>query len=166
LLDSFKICFESLKEETGSIAIHLKKTHAYPQNIRLKDRVGRLYTFSVDDTPFVLQEKKPILMQAVKLAMKEGKKQEAKQILAAFVELIRTRAKKGILFKDASYMRNYGYDGNKAYMIDIGSFYYREDLPFYEAYRKAFFETLSPLKDWLAEQDPELMHEFEEMAIQ
>ncbi len=164
LLRSFRIAFEELREETGLMAVHLKRTGCYPQTLNLIDRIGRRYSFCLDDAPFLLQKKRPILMQAVKQALKQGDREEAKRILAAFIEVVDARAKKAILFKDASYMRNYGYDGKTAYMIDIGSFYRREDISLAEASLKSFSETLSPLKEWLADNDPELFRQFEQMA--
>ena len=62
-----------------------------------------------------LQRKKPILMTEFQRALRDGRRPEAEKMLDAFVEAIAERARRGILNKDPSFIRNFGFDGERAF---------------------------------------------------
>ncbi|HSX38403.1 MAG TPA: hypothetical protein VLE95_06195, partial [Chlamydiales bacterium] len=148
VVNSMQIAYEKLREETGVIAIHFGQTEDLGQTLTLIDPLGIRYQIPAHTTAFVLQLKKPVLMQAFVKALQEGKRRKGENILDAFIDLVVARGKKGIWNKDGSFLRNYGFDGIKGYQIDIGSFYYKNSDKI-----GSIRDTMSPVQSWLAETD-------------
>lgn len=146
LVDSVSIAFEELKEQTALIAVHLGKSEER-QRVTLVDALGSKFKFSAGKTPFVLQYKKPLLTKAFMAAQSVTEKEK---ILSAMLDVIAERAKKGILNRDRSFLRNYAYDGTKAYQIDVGSFFYTDG----KASAKSFCDSVEPVCEWLEKIDP------------
>lgn len=152
ILNSFQIAANEMKEATGTVYLHLHRSDHLGKKVRLTDRVKRSYTIDLDKTAFVLQEKKPLFLPAFKNAKTP---EEAQKILSAFLDAVYQRASKGILNKDGSFRRNYGYDGQRCIQIDIGSFYTQPGDP-QMAFEKSIHETMEPFERWLREYDPQL----------
>ncbi|MES2273513.1 MAG: hypothetical protein V4487_04925, partial [Chlamydiota bacterium] len=73
---------------------------------------------------------------------------------------------KGILNKDASFIDNYGFDGQKAFFIDVGSFYRLQGIEGATAVEKSLHDTMCPVKEWLAKIDPQMLQLFEQQIVQ
>jgi hypothetical protein len=158
---SFQIAGNEMKEETGTLYLHLNQSDHLKKTVQLTDRIGRKYNIDLDTSAFILQEKKPIMLPLFKQAVADGNIDQAKEILTAFIAAVESRARKGILNKDASFRRNYGYDGNKCIQIDIGSFYYKPALTSQESFERSFRETTGAVQIWLNENNPEIATWFE-----
>ncbi|HSX25817.1 MAG TPA: hypothetical protein VLE89_02275 [Chlamydiales bacterium] len=157
LFSSFQISFEELKEQTGMIALHLGQTAPEGKQLTLVDRLGCAFHLPMEKTSFVLQHKYPILIRSFLSALEQGNRKEGERILEALVDVVVERGSKGILNRDGSFLRNYGYDGQKAYQIDIGSFFHNENLEEEEAFRKSIRDTMNPIRFWLGKTDPEML---------
>ena len=157
LLNSFQISFEFLREETALLALHLGKSKDEGRILSIVDRLGRMHRLPMRDVAFALQRKEGILMNRFQEAIASGDRAKARQILFSFADTIIERAKKGILNKDGAFMRNYGYDGSKAYQIDIGSFYRIDGISLREACAHSMEATFCPVRPFLAKIDPELL---------
>jgi hypothetical protein len=157
LLESFQISFDELRDQTALLAMHLSKTEDEGRTVRIVDRLGRSHELPLYNTAFILQRKKRILMDVFQDALRSGKREVACQALDAFLAVVSERARKGILNKDPSFIRNFGFDGTKAFQIDIGSFYRRKGIVGREAYCKSIRETMAPVRDWLADLDPSML---------
>ncbi|MBS0625221.1 MAG: hypothetical protein JSS32_04155 [Verrucomicrobia bacterium] len=161
ILESFRIAYEELKEDTAVIYLHLNKTNCWKTPLKIKDRLGRTYLLDADRTAFILQEKKPIMMAAFQECLKRGDRKGAEEILDAFLAVVVKRAEKGIYNKDPSFLRNFGWDGERGIQIDIGSFYRKLGKTGTAASRQSFSETMGPVRLWLAQVDPEISERFE-----
>lgn len=157
ILDSFSLSFRELKHQTALLAFHLGQSEPRGKKLTLIDRIGFKYQIPLENAPFVLQEKKPLLMEAFTSALEKGEKKEAEKILDALISVIVERAEKGILNRDRSFLRNYGYDGENAYQIDVGSFFKNPNLSHYASYEKSLRDSLDPIQEWLAENEPSLL---------
>jgi hypothetical protein len=151
VVESMRISFDELRDETGVLAIHIGITENHGAKIKLRDRLGIPYQIPLEKTTFVLQKKQPILMRCFLEANREKKE----EILSAFIDLIVARGQKGIWNKDESFLRNYGYDGKRGYQIDIGSFYHKPDGV------ASIRDAIRPIKSWLAKNDPSMLSFFE-----
>ncbi len=159
ILDSLRISFQELKEQTGLLAIHLGQSESR-QFLKVIDASGYLHSLPLGKTSFVLQTKHPILMRTFSEALNRKDLREAKKILDALLHAILERARKGILNRDRSFLRNYGFDGTSAYQIDVGSFFKRADLSQKAAFEKSARDSLDPIQEWLAQNAPELLDYF------
>lgn len=163
LLESFRVSYEELRDQTALLALHLGKSEDRGEKIRIVDRIGRSYEMPLHNTAFILQRKKPILMAEFQKALREGSRDRAEQMLEAFLQVIVDRAKLGILNKDPSFLRNFGFDGKSAFQIDIGSFYRVKGISGRIAYEKSIRETVGPVREWLASVDREMAESFDQM---
>ncbi len=157
VLDSFALAFDELKNQTGLLAIHLGQSHSTGKKLTIVDAAGCKCQIPLEKAPFVLQYKKPLFMKALSAALEKGQRKEAEKILDALVYNIRERAKKGILNRDRSFLRNYGYEEGKVYQIDVGSFFRSRDLSPSASYQKSLLDSLAPVQEWLAENAPQMV---------
>ena len=96
-------------------------------------------------------------MQSFSQALENNEIDQAKKILDALTDAIIARSEKGIFNKDPSFLRNYGFDGEKAYSIDIGTFCKKEELDPLQAPQKSIDYSTGPIRDWLAKTSPEML---------
>lgn len=153
---SFDLCMNELKDETGLIAIHLGQTEKDDRTLTVIDATGSKHILPLYKSSFIFQYKKPILMRLFQSAIEKENRSEAEKILDALIDVVVARAKKGILNRDRSFLRNYGYDGKKAYQIDVGSFFKSKQLEPEAAYQKSVRDSMDAVQEWLRDHDPEL----------
>jgi len=156
VLESMRIAYEKLQEDTGVLGLHFGETADQGRWITLYDPMGAPIFLPAHKTAFVLQKKQPILMRSFMDALKHQDRQEAKRILDAFIDVVVARGAKGIANKDGSFLRNYGFDGQKGYQIDIASFYYTKDG------QQSISDTMSRVRSWLEATDRDMLNYFED----
>jgi len=159
LLESFRIAFKDLKTQTGILTLHLGTSEPKGQKLTLVDALGYPHRLNLEEVSFILQYKHPLLTQQF-LAALEKDEVQAKQILDALLTTIAERAQKRVLNRDRSFLRNYGYDGQRAFQIDIGSFFRMEGLQGDIAFQKSIRDSTDPIQEWLAEAAPQLLPYF------
>ncbi|MGB7978476.1 MAG: hypothetical protein WCF19_04865 [Chlamydiales bacterium] len=165
ILNSFQLSASELKRQTALIALHLGQSAPSGKELTLIDALGCTHRFPLHKTPFILQLKQPILMQSFQTALAKGDQKEAERILDALLAVIVERASQGILNRDRSFLRNYGYDGQTAYQIDVGSFFRKPDLTPSDAYEKSIRDSTDPILEWLAQNAPH-MRDYFSAAVQ
>lgn len=157
IVGSMHIAFNELRDQTGILALHLGQSNSRGRKLTLIDALGCKHHLPLESTPFVLQYKHPILMKSFQDALATGKREEAKAILDALIVAVFERGAKGILNKDRSFLRNYGFDGQKAYQIDIGSFFRIEGMERSDAFHKSVRDSMDAVKEWMANTDPDML---------
>jgi len=155
VLNSMKIAYEELQEDTGVLALHFGRAPDLGKEITVIDALGYHHRLPAHKTTFVLQTKQPILIKAFLDTLRSGDRAKGKEILDAFIDVVVARGSKEIWNKDESFLRNYGFDGNKGYQIDIGSFYHKPNGA------ASIRDTMHPVKSWLAKTDPEMLAYFD-----
>lgn len=162
LFESFRLSLSDLQEETALLALHLEPTLPTGKEVLLKNRLRFSYRLPLDKTLFALQRKKALLVPTLQEALRRGDVNEAHRIVEAWVVLVGKRAHKGILNKDASFLRNFGYEAGRAFQIDIGSFY-KGKSERREVALRSIRETMEPVRAWMAKQDLALLKFCEEV---
>jgi hypothetical protein len=156
VLESFHISATELQSQTGTLALHIGQSAPKGSVLKVVDALHCRHHLPLEKVSFILQRKHPIWTKAFTDSLEKGDKKKAEMILDALVEVIVERGKKGILNKDRSFLRNYGFDGVKAYQIDIGSFFRKADLSLDAAYQKSVIDSLDPVQEWLLLKSPEM----------
>ncbi len=151
--NSFEISFSELKDQTGLVAIHLGASQAIAERLTVVDKLGCKHHIPLESTSFVLQYKRPLLTKIFTQALQQ---REREQILDALVDAVVARAQKGILNRDRSFIRNYGFDGQRAYQIDVGSFFRQQGLDPAAAFQKSLLDSMGAVQEWLSQKDPEM----------
>jgi hypothetical protein len=160
-LESLRIAATDLRNETAVVYLHLHQTKTLPQRFVVYDRLNRPLKIDLNQLAFVLQEKKAIMMPLCIKALKDGDRKTAEKMMLAFLDMIDIRAQKGIFNRDPSFLKNFGWDGEKSIQIDIGSFWRRSDLSENEGYLLSLREGTGPFREWLAKMDEEMFDWFE-----
>jgi len=151
VFNSFQIGYENLKELTGILFLHLKKTAPTNQTLTLIDSLGYKYRVKAHEIAFILQKKQSLLIPAFLDALAQGNRSEGERILTSLAEAMIARGQKGIGNKDSAFLKNYGFNGRDGFLIDIGSFYYNKDTS------RSIYDSIQPVRKWLETIDAEML---------
>ena len=155
LFASFEISCDDLLEETALVALfNAPKTG---KKVEIVDRLGRTVKLPLEKTGFILQRKLRLFQDVFQEAMDKRDEGEVSRILDRLIDVVIQIAKKGIISKDGSFLKNFGFDENRAYQIDVGSFYRMENLSDEEVFSLAMHASLETLRVWLLELNPSLL---------
>lgn len=157
ILDSFLIASKELREQTGVLALHFGEMKRQEKWITVIDPLGCKFHLPFHKTTFLLQQRQPILMRGFVEALSQGDRAKAERILSAFIDIVVERGKKGIWNRDESFMKNYGFDGEKAFLIDVGSLYRKPDGI------ASIHDTMHPIRSWLRKTDVSMLNYFDEV---
>ena len=163
IVESIRLAQEELGFQTGIIASHLGQSAPSPIRLHLVDALSCHYHPLLYKTPFILQKKQPLLIPIFLNALKQNHLEESKKILEALLDVIVKRAKKGILNRDRSFLRNYGFDGTYAYQIDVGSFFQTKEMTPEMIYQKSVRDSTDPIREWLAQINPQMRITFDQL---
>lgn len=153
---SCKLAYDRFKEHTGLLYLHLNKTHIFHQTITLVDNIGIAHPIDLDSLEFALQKTATLAYPKIDQCMKEGDQEAAKRCLKSLIELIVARSKAGLADRDPIVKRNFGFIGEKAIEIDLGSFYEDPLLTQAPAYKRELFCETLKLKSRVQKRYPEL----------
>lgn len=118
---SYKIAYESLRQETGLVFLHLNKDQ-FNQNLDLVDKLGIHHQIPLGRYEFLVQKRASLLYTALDKMIQAGSLDDAKETLTKLVHLLAHRSQKGISDKDPDLNTNFGVIGNQPIQIDVGRF--------------------------------------------
>jgi hypothetical protein len=159
VLESARLAMEELKDATALIAMNFspKKTQEKLPNksVRIIDKAGRSFQIPLRTTYFILQRKKQLFRDVIEeAAAREGLVGVEKVLDDLFANILE-RTKKGILNRDGSFLRNYGFDEKGAYQTDVGSFYKVTNEPMQAVYLRSMALSVKPIRRWMKKNHPE-----------
>jgi hypothetical protein len=149
LFDACKLAYDSLRDETGLIYIHLNTTRMNLPTLRCKDAIGRSYKLPLDDYRFVVQRKGELFYSALLSARSRPPLMQKR--LDQFLDLLQTRVSKEVLNADPSLSRNFGFLEDRAIELDFGNYRASPGLD-REAEMRHY---TAKLRSWLQENAPE-----------
>lgn len=150
LATSFYMSHSLLSEETGVFYIHLHKNpHLREKKVTLIDNLGIAHSISIDETLFVLQEKVDLPNDLTPARIE------------AMIDLTYRQCCKGIINTDPVFDRNVGFRGDRALLLDIGSFRKNPRLQQMGKLKEEFLIELLPLRDILSSKYPHLLDTFD-----
>ena len=149
------------KKESGLIYLHLNKTDHLQTTVTLFDAIGVQHTIPLDQIEFALQEKATMAFPKLNRLISEGKITEAKTHITSLLELFCRRSEVEILDLDAR-KRNFGFVGERAIEIDLGSFITHECLKSPQMRKKIFFFESMILYRWIKKHHTHLAEFLEE----
>lgn len=159
ILYSFQLAIDELQESTAIVALNCSKnrtsTSEEGRRVTVVDKIGRSFELSLDHTYFILQKKKQLFRDAiVEAASKEGTA-GVERVMDALFAVIVERTAKGILNRDGSFLRNYGFDEERAYQTDVGSFFKVPEQPMKSVYFHSMELSVKPIRRWMKQTHPE-----------
>lgn len=152
-LSSTKLAFENLKEGSALVYVHLNKTTAFKDKIKIINKYGKKSYLDLNNIFFILQKKCDIFYRVYENTDDEKYKV---YLLESFLEMVHNRTKKLIIDDDiGKKRRNWGLHNNKAVTIDIGRWYFDEKLASFEGYKKEMLKATKILRKYLTENEPD-----------
>lgn len=161
--NSMILAKQELPELTGILDLHIGNNSLFPFSpspwkqkkesslkIQLIDNFGISQQIPVEAITFALQKKQAgIWSKSLSKALREKDLERASSLMDQLIANVAERARLGILNKDASFLKNYGENGEITFNIDIGSFYRSDTEDPSIVYQKSVFDSLDPVQQWL-----------------
>jgi hypothetical protein len=160
---SFKLAYDRFQERTGLLFLHLNKTDDLQQTLTLFDAIGIAHAFDLDNLEFALQKKATLAYPHIAACMQRGDLESAKASVQSLIELMVERSRAGLADRDPIVKRNFGFIGNRAVEIDLGSFYEDPMLTSPPAYKKQLLYESFRFKQRIQKRHPELYPFLEEL---
>jgi hypothetical protein len=157
VLESYKIAYQELREETGLLYLHLNKTDSHI--LTMIDKTGFLHQIDLGATEYALQKKVDALIVPMLNQLRRNP-EVLKERIHSLLSLIASRCSKGIADRDTAIHRNIGFLGHNAIALDIGSYFKNEELkknPYDEIARHT-----KRLVRWLRKHQPSLLPFYEQ----
>ncbi len=154
-IQSWKIAFENLKEETGLLFVHLNKTKDLHHRLTIFDKLGIAHIIDLDQTEFCIQHRAEMLCSTLLKLKEEEKINEAKELIINLLTLILSEYDRGLADNDHALMQNTGILHGKPIHIDIGQFVKNEQIKDPIIYHQELFTKTYKFKIWLRDAYPE-----------
>lgn len=155
-VQSWKVAFEHLKDETGLVAVHLNKTQNIAQSLILYDKMGKKHEIDLDQMEFCIQRRGQLLCDALLGYKIQGNFAEAKQLIRQLLNLIVSEYSRGLADNDHALMQNTGVFDGKPFHIDVGQFIFNEEVKQPSVFHQELFTKTFKFKFWLNENYPPL----------
>ena len=162
IFGSCKLAYDQFKEGTGLLYIHLNKTDEWHRSLTVVDKVGIAHKLDLDQTEFALQKRASLALPTLDTLMARGDTEGAKRAIDSLLQLIIDRSKAGIGDRDPVIKRNFGYIGDRAIEIDLGSYFKDEYLKAPPGYHRALFLEAQKLNKWIHKHHPSLYKHLDE----
>lgn len=158
VLKSYKIAATDLKEESGTLYLHLAKTKDIQKTVTFFDKVNSPHQMDLDACFFILQKKADAILS--KALLEKKKKQDlagAERIIHSFLSTIIQMMEKELTIRDHNCMINFGVQDEQVQMIDQGAF-----IPFNVGDNFVHLDHKTRkitkyLNQWIAQYYPELL---------
>ncbi len=161
-LDSYKIAFTEMKEETGLVYVHLNKGSEWKRKITLYDKGGVAHSVPLDQMEFLVQKKATLVYPTLAQLMQEENEALARSHIASLISLLRSRCTLGIFDKDPDLITNFGFIGGQAVQIDVGRFLLREEMQTPLEIHEELVRITRRFRNWLEQEYPSLASYLEE----
>ncbi|NGX43868.1 MAG: hypothetical protein K1060chlam3_00024 [Candidatus Anoxychlamydiales bacterium] len=145
-MNSYKLAYEKLKDETATIYVHLNKTNDLNRKFKIEDKFKNTHLVDLNEVGFVLQKKAFPFKKALLNAKKDKKTIET--LLSSFFDNLQSIYSKNLLNKDRHVIQNLGVIDDRVVEIDIGRFIIKNDFNEEKLKEEATHYT-TYLKKWL-----------------
>jgi hypothetical protein len=157
---SYQIAYNTLREETGLLHLHLNQTPGLNLSLDLVDKLDIHHTLNLDNYSFILQKRAKPSYPTLQEWIDANQIDQAKEALSSLVSVLKMRGQKGIYDKDPDLNTNFGFIGTQSIQIDVGRFRDRLKTPSRAGKPALDQEELIRITDnlhqWLMERSPEL----------
>lgn len=150
LLDSWKIAYRDLKDETGLIYLHLNQGDKFEKPLTIVDKLGLTHQIDPDEVVFLVQKKADMLCPAIV----KGDLVFGKKLINNLIVQLLSEYERGLGDNDHALMQNTGVIGDQPLHIDVGQFSKEER--FKTDFKHELFSKTYKFRIWLSKHYPEL----------
>ncbi len=155
IFESYKAAYESLRDETGLLYIHLNKTSEFTSNVTLIDNKGKKYSLNLDNVEFIVQRRAQKIYEHLDELVRKENYEDLKLCIRSFLLLIAARCEKGFVDQDLSIRNNFGFVENQAIQIDCATLTRDSSMKYPLNFRNEVLHAAERLDVWAQENYPE-----------
>ncbi len=160
-MNSYKLAYDCLQEETATEYIHLDKTHHLNKKVKLKDKLNNSYKVNLDEMGFIVQKKAKMFMPYL-----EKDQSDIEHYISTFFENINSMYKKRVINEDRHVVRNLGIIDKNVVEIDIGKLSIIEDIQDKKMLEEEIVRYTKYFRKWLSNKAPKHLSYFDEKLNQ
>lgn len=153
---SCMIAYQQLPKETGLLFLHLNREEKIGKSVWIQDRLGIRHSIDLDQTEFVIQKKADLARERLSKLLAYGETPALREAIDSLLSLLYRRAMSGIYDRDVRILDNFGFVGNEAVEIDVGSYLPGDDLTTAYRRKKVFLTDTLDLGAWAKKENPVL----------
>jgi hypothetical protein len=157
---SYIIAGSDLKEETGTLYVHLNVTDDLKKKVRIEDKLGIVHELELDRFMFAVQRRAELATHYLDSLIQSGEFEQAKMAMHSLIDLSVSRWRKGIYDEDAKLEGNFGFIEGRPVFIDIGRFVRDTTRQNENGYKNDRNAMAQQLRTWLELHHPELTDYF------
>lgn len=121
---SYVIAATKLKEQTGTLYLHLTKSRQFSRKLLLIDQHGKQRYINLNKAEFLIQKRAQIGYSYLHEILAQRNIEKAAFAIDSLFSLVATRCRLGILDDDCQLWKNFGFREGRAVEVDIGEFRY------------------------------------------
>lgn len=156
LINSFKLSYDNLKEETGIIHLHVEKEPGLMPKIHIIDKLGLSHELDSNEVLFLIQRRANSLESTINDLMAKRDEKKAKELIDHLVDMIVSEYQKGFGDDDHALLQNTGVIDGRPIHIDIGRFSYQERYKDPSVYTQELYNKTYRFRKWLENRYPSL----------
>ena len=164
-LKSSALAYDSFREETGLLYIHLSPNDL-DCTVQLIDKRGRPSRIQLDKTAFILQKRATLIYPRLSELMRTGDLPKAERTLTSLFDLLALLGKKGVVDNDPILRKNFGILDERAVQIDTGSLRIDPARVGTDAYQSDLINITRNLRAWIEGNEPELLGCFDTLLAE
>ena len=153
---SYKDAYESLRNETGLLYIHLNKNREFKSKVTLIDYKGKKTILDLDTIEFVVQERAQKIYDRFHQLIYDKKTEDLKACIRSFLQLIAMRCEKGFVEHNLSIRNNFGFIENKAIQFDCATLTRDSSMKYPLNFRQEVMEAAERLDQWARDNYPDI----------
>jgi len=156
-MNSYKIAFEAMREETALLYVHLAPSSNLKKKVTVYDKIGKRHVIDLDKVEFVLQKRATLVYDTLDSWMANGERERAEKGIHDLLELAVSRCKKGIFDKDPDFSTNFGFVGSQPVQIDVGRLTPSAEESNPAVYRGEIVRITRSFQEWIEKNHPDLL---------
>ncbi|MFA6501471.1 MAG: hypothetical protein WCT85_01655 [Parachlamydiales bacterium] len=162
-MNSYKIAYEQLSDETATIYVHLDKTRVFDKKLQVVDRLGQNHYLDLDKLGFVIQKKAEPF--DLKIQKTQDDRKATRKLIESFFYNLSSIYKKNVFNNDRHLVQNLGIIDDQIVEIDIGRFAIDERLEQRDFLQKESAHYTYYLRKWILKNIPEHVQFFDRELI-
>lgn len=152
LLESWKIAYNDLKNETGLVYLHLNHGDSFKKPITIQDKMGLSHIIDPDQVVFLVQKKANMLCPEIA----KRDMASSKVLIRNLISVLMDEYSRGLGDNDHALMQNTGVIGDSPVHIDVGQFSAEARFKDPAVYKHELFSKTYKFRIWLSKHYPEL----------
>lgn len=162
---SWKMAFDQLQTETGTLYVHLNKTRGEHKPLIIQDKIGREHQIDLDQTEFLVQYRAKMLTSTIESMMEEKKERQAEQLIDTLLAMLLFEYARGYADNDHALMQNTGVFHAAPIHIDVGQFIYNETVRSPDVYKRELYDKTYNFNKWLKKHFPQLSNHLQNRLL-